>query len=245
MCIRDSRSGWRTPRTPAQQYPSAARGELGPVRRCGVLGCCAGIRMLMLQQGPSRCSPRAGPPVQLAQAWLFPLVTEASPDLEGCPLPWSARRGLPGRRRRPPLPVARLAASWVSPLGAGNGHGQATSAPSTGRPLINARYLRAACTASAVVLQQVTDYRLPVADHHLGATARTGGRATRGVVDVAGIDVEQPIFLGDASRAGQRGAGGGRNVHHLVVRVERGEVQRHVRAELGCDPGGFGGELLI
>ena len=57
-----------------------------------------------------------------------------------------------------------------------------------------------------------------------------------GVVHVAGVDVAQPVGQRDLARPRQRRRRRRRDVAHLEVGMERGEVQRHVGAEVLGDP---------
>ena len=67
------------------------------------------------------------------------------------------------------------------------------------------------------------------------ASRAVRARASR-VVDVARVDVAQSVADRDFARTRQRRGRRARLVHHLPVRMERGEVQRHVRSELVGDP---------
>ena len=55
-------------------------------------------------------------------------------------------------------------------------------------------------------------------------------------MDVAGVDVAQPPRHGDPPCLEQGRCRGARRGEHLVVRVERGEVQRHLRPQVRREP---------
>src|SRR5208282_6895305 len=62
-----------------------------------------------------------------------------------------------------------------------------------------------------------------------------GTRSSR-VMHVAGVDVAQPIVPRNVART-RKCCGRRRGlVHHLPVRMERGEMQRHIGTEFVLDP---------
>ena len=64
-------------------------------------------------------------------------------------------------------------------------------------------------------------------------------------MDVAGIDETQPFLDGDVPSTRQRAPRSRRCIRHLVIGMERGEMHRHVDAEVVGDPGAFGGDLRV
>ncbi len=92
--------------------------------------------------------------------------------------------------------------------------------------------------------QVVTADVVPVADDQGGVAARAEGGAAFAVVNVAGEDMVQAGVEGDAAGLDQGGGRCRREVVHLPVGVESGEVQRHVRPELAGDPSGKLVDLL-
>src|SRR6266853_1450495 len=108
-----------------------------------------------------------------------------------------------------------------------------------------ARYRRAAKLARAFRSDSVRKDLVPVAhDQGLG-TAGTESRAAIEVVHIAGVDVAQTFGQRNVARAGQRRRGGADDVGHLVVGMESGEVERHVRSELACNPLALGLDLRV
>ncbi len=103
----------------------------------------------------------------------------------------------------------------------------------------------AASGAPSVVGEPVAVDAVPVPLHHRGAAARAGRPATLGVVDIAGVDEPQPVSQRDLPGPPQGGRRRRRDVSHLEVGVERGEVQRDVGAEVVGEPGALGVDLGI
>src|SRR5688572_27214925 len=64
----------------------------------------------------------------------------------------------------------------------------------------------------------------------------TVGAGSTMVMNVAGVDVAQTILDRDLPRTRQGRRRSGRTIHHLEVRMERGEVQGNVDAEIRGDP---------
>src|SRR5437899_12222289 len=71
----------------------------------------------------------------------------------------------------------------------------------------------------------------PVATDQEGAAAVAPSAAAGSVVDVAGIDMLQPTGAGEVAGTRQCRGWRCRLVTHLPVRVEGGEMHRHVGAE--------------
>src|SRR5262245_5521533 len=132
-----------------------------------------------------------------------------------------------GGRTRPAVAV-----TVYSPSGATDEDRQAPGAPRAHRPVVDTRHRGATGGALTAVGEVVAAHRVPVA-HHNGLAAR---RAVRGltvrVVDVARVHVVQSLVERDLAGAAKRLRRGMRYVHHLEVRMERGEVQRHIGAEV-------------
>ena len=61
---------------------------------------------------------------------------------------------------------------------------------------------------------------------------------------VAGVDVVQACLERDVARAGEGGRWRGVNVAHFIIGMKRGEVHRHVGAEVLFDPLALGGDFF-
>ncbi len=68
---------------------------------------------------------------------------------------------------------------------------------------------------------------------------------TCGIVDVAGVDVPLSVLHGDLPGAIEGSRGRGREIHHLVGRMERREMVGDVRTQMLDDPLGHLVDLLI
>src|SRR5665647_471392 len=93
--------------------------------------------------------------------------------------------------------------------------------------------------------QPVLPDLVPVAHDQRRPAARAKGGIALLIVDIAGIDILQTFAQGDIPGAYQGAHRRGRNVRHLVIRVERRKMQRHIHAELLSDPLAHGGDFLI
>src|SRR6185503_20468372 len=83
---------------------------------------------------------------------------------------------------------------------------------------------RAAVLARAGIIERIAADVVPVAANHRLLARRAIGRTAGLVVDVAGIDIVEPGELCDLARARQRRGRRGRDVGHLPVGMEGGEV---------------------
>ncbi len=88
-------------------------------------------------------------------------------------------------------------------------------------------------------------YRIPVANDHRCPAAWARGAATHGIVNVSGVDEAQAFANADLAGSGQCGGWCSRGVHHLVVGMERGEMHRHVDAQVFADPSAFGSDFRV
>ena len=78
---------------------------------------------------------------------------------------------------------------------------------------------------------------VPVAtDQHRATHVTIGGLSFR-IVDVSSVHVTNTRLGRDASRPSERFRGRWRSVHHLPIRMECREMQRHVGAEAIHNPG--------
>jgi len=77
------------------------------------------------------------------------------------------------------------------------------------------------------------------------AAAGTAGGVAVAVVNIAGIDELQSLGEPDSARSRQRLGRRGRDVQHLVIGMKRGEMQRHIDAQVVPYPGAFGGDLRV
>src|SRR6266540_4019758 len=122
---------------------------------------------------------------------------------------------------------------------------QPARSPLAAWPVVDPGQPRPASGAAAVVGQPVGPDGVPVPHDHGGRAARAAGGAAVRIVHVAGVDVLQAVAQRDPPGPGQRGRRSRRDVAHLVVRMERGEMQRHVHAEMLGDPPGLRVDLGI
>src|SRR5690242_8085076 len=112
-------------------------------------------------------------------------------------------------------------------------------------PVKHARERYAASTAMALVRELPFAQLVPVPLDEPGAAAVAVGAAAGRVVDVTGIAVAQAVADGDVAGPGERLRRGVGTVRHLVVRMEGGEVQGHVRSEPLHDPAGLRLDLRV
>jgi hypothetical protein len=106
---------------------------------------------------------------------------------------------------------------------------------------------RQTASRTVTVLEAIDENIVPGAANQHGVALRAGG--VRAVAeDIAFIDVMQAGFERDFAGAVQSFRRSGRLVHELEIGMERGEVQRHIRAEMREDPfgelAGFGGIVI-
>ena len=95
------------------------------------------------------------------------------------------------------------------------------------------------------VVETVDADHIPVALDHPNPARRAVGALPVDVVHVACVGVADTVGQRDAPRPAQRVGRGGWPVEHLEVGMERGEVHRHIRAEVLDHPGGHGVELGV
>src|SRR5439155_24924735 len=108
--------------------------------------------------------------------------------------------------------------------------------PGTSRALVPPGRLVSTVDTSTRVGQLVPLDHVPVPlNHTLPATGAGGGLPGR-VMHVARVHVAQAPLQGDPPGHPQRLRRGTRDIHHLEIRMERGEVQRNVRPEMLAEP---------
>src|SRR4029450_12188589 len=107
-------------------------------------------------------------------------------------------------------------------------HGHAPPSPGALEALEASRQLRIAMLAVARGRQLVAQDFMPVANDHPLRTSGTERRAAGAVVHVARVHVVDPLPQRDVARTRERCGWGARQVHHLVVRMERREMQRDI-----------------
>lgn len=77
------------------------------------------------------------------------------------------------------------------------------------------------------------------------ATRGAGGGLPPDVIDIAGVDMVDARSEGLPASPGQyRGRSGG-DIHHFEVRVEGGQVQRHILAQISDKPGAQPGHFFF
>src|SRR5690606_30871507 len=101
---------------------------------------------------------------------------------------------------------------------------EAPGTPGAGRAVVHPGHAGTTVGTGAIPGQVVAHHLVPVPDHHGRAAAGTGGGLPVPVVHVAGVDVAQPVVVGDPPGPSTRRGRGRRYVERLEVEVERGDV---------------------
>ena len=124
-------------------------------------------------------------------------------------------------------------------------HGHAPASPRPVERLVAAGQRGAAMTAAAVRGDLEAQDLVPVANDERPRASGTERGSTFPVVHVAGVDVVEAATQRDRARPRERGRRRPRQVGHLVVGMEGGEMQRHVGPELARDPAALGLDLGV
>jgi len=103
---------------------------------------------------------------------------------------------------------------------------------------------RAAAVPATVAPEMIGPEGIPVALDDQLAAVRAVGALVRLVVDVADVDVLQPLVPGRDVGPQERLVGRRRHVEHAEVGVERREVQRHLIADVPEDPAAHPADIL-
>ncbi len=127
-----------------------------------------------------------------------------------------------------PVSAATRAAARLPP----DPHRQPPSPPGSGRPVEDTRARRAALRAAPVIGQAPRLEDVPVAGDERLAARVAYRAAPLAIVHVAGVRVADALAHGDLAGPCECGGRRGRHIAHLPVRVERGEVDRHVGTEV-------------
>ena len=96
---------------------------------------------------------------------------------------------------------------------------------------------RPAELAAAIRRQIPAVQVIPTALNQQAATRGTEGGLPLDIIDIAGVDVMDTRCQRLPASPGERGRRSRGHIHHLEVRMEGGEVQRYIRAQISDKPG--------
>src|SRR5918996_180130 len=140
---------------------------------------------------------------------------------------------------------AELTAGWLEGSARGDSHRNAATTELLGL-LSEATHQRAiALWTGAPCAEAVLEDLVPVAADEHRPAPRARGRIALWVVNVAGVDVPQSGGQRDPSRAAKGFPRRARNLEHLEVGMESGEVDRNIDAEIVRHPLRQLGHLLL
>ena len=142
-----------------------------------------------------------------------------------CRIEPTLHRGVPGALRRI-RPDAGLDRQMTSRRVALDVDRQPARAPRAGLGGEHARHPRPAAPARSFGVERVARDRVAVARDRARAAGRAERRLARRIVDIADIDVMKPVLDRDRSRPLQRRRRRRRDLQHVIVGMEGGEMQR-------------------
>src|SRR5690606_22512667 len=148
-------------------------------------------------------------------------------------------------RHRATRPTTTRAVCWSLLVSAANMQRNPLASEAAGSGIEVAGNRRLAAGTAALRIQSVALDAIPVAFDQRGLAAGTERRIALAVVHIAGVDVVQACAQGDVARANQRRRRCRRDIRHLVIGMEGGEMQRHIGAQLVENPAAHRRNLFI